>query len=57
MNMGWNLAHHPSLHVSLQLCNPLADIVTQDRFSAQDLSELNCSLDFSPLWSDLLVLN
>lgn len=57
--MEWNLAHHPFLHASLQLCSLLVDIYTRDRFSNQDgnPSELNCSLDISPLWPDFLILS
>lgn len=57
--MEWNLAHHPFLHASLQLCSLLVDIYTRDRFSNQDgnASELNCSLDISPLWPDFLILS
>ena len=57
--MEWNLAHYPFLHASLQLCSLLVDIYTRDRFSNQDgnASELNCSLDISPLWPDFLILS
>lgn len=44
------------------LCSSVVLLLTlfrQDRFSTQDVhpSELDCSLNISPLWSDLLVLN
>ena len=44
----------PFLHASLQLYSLLVDIFTGDRLSNQDgnPSELNFSLDISPLWPE-----
>lgn len=57
--MEWNLAHHCFLHASLQIYSLLVDIFTQDRLSNQDgnPSEMNCSLDISPLWPEFLILS
>lgn len=59
MNIEWDLAIHSFLHSSLQLYSSLADIFIQGRFSNQDgnPSELNCSLDISPLWPECLILS